>query len=329
MRLSALFGRCGAMRRGASLVDVIVTVSLMAVLASIALPACIAARASMRRLSCANNLRQIGLAVHGFEQSNRAFPNFVCGILHKGALFQPYCLSPHAQILPWAAPGTASELIDWEDAGLDYPGHPASKGTNTTAMQTRISLWNCPGDGLAARRAGTNYRFNSGVEPRWPKDSGGLFCYYKPFKPSDVTDGLSQTALASERLQGDGGSANDPARNALTLLPSLNVDIIAGCGLANGGAVPLTGYEDHYLGTSWLRGGRRHVLYFHVLPPNSRFIDCHVESDGIFSARSLHAGGVNVLFADGRIAFAANDIDQAVWHAAATRSGNETVDAKW
>jgi prepilin-type processing-associated H-X9-DG protein len=44
------------------------------------------------------------------------------------------------------------------------------------------------------------------------------------------------------------------------------------------------------------------------------------------AARSSHPGGVNVVMADGRGAFVRDDVDPAVWRAAATRSGGETTD---
>jgi prepilin-type processing-associated H-X9-DG protein len=48
---------------------------------------------------------------------------------------------------------------------------------------------------------------------------------------------------------------------------------------------------------------------------------------GLWTASSAHGGGANVLFLDGHVGFAKDGIDPDVWHALATRAGNEVVSA--
>jgi prepilin-type processing-associated H-X9-DG protein len=91
-------------------------------------------------------------------------------------------------------------------------------------------------------------------------------------------------------------------------------------------------------GFSWANGEYRTTLYNHARRPNDPALDClaalMTTADkarmyagyGWRAARSLHAGGVNVAMADGRVAFVRDDIDPAAWRAAATRSGGETTD---
>ena len=79
-----------------------------------------------------------------------------------------------------------------------------------------------------------------------------------------------------------------------------------------------------YGGAAWLFGGFGHSWYNHILPPNSRTPDCEY-GRGAFTARSLHAGGVNVSLVDGSARFAADAIDLAVWRALATRRLGEVT----
>jgi prepilin-type processing-associated H-X9-DG protein len=91
-------------------------------------------------------------------------------------------------------------------------------------------------------------------------------------------------------------------------------------------------------GFSWANGEYRTTLYNHARRPNDPALDClaalMTTADkarmyagyGWRAARSLHAGGVNVAMADGRVTFVRDDIDPAAWRAAATRSGGETTD---
>jgi prepilin-type processing-associated H-X9-DG protein len=80
-------------------------------------------------------------------------------------------------------------------------------------------------------------------------------------------------------------------------------------------------------GTTWVLSGPSQTWYNHVLTPNSAIPDCaeSVDWQGAFTARSLHPGGVNVLFADGSVRFTSSSIDLAVWRALGTINGGETV----
>ena len=148
-----LFGR-----HGFTLVELLVVIAIIATLIGLLLPAVQSARESARRTRCGNNLRQIGLAMHGHHDSRGRLPPSILARVHSpempllghqfvGALFF---------LLPYME---EAGIYDSVSASLDtsvdhYPGGPTSGSlriqpwwTNVatfTAAQTRIPTFLCP-----------------------------------------------------------------------------------------------------------------------------------------------------------------------------------------
>jgi prepilin-type processing-associated H-X9-DG protein len=145
-----------------------------------------------------------------------------------------------------------------------------------------------------------------------------------------VTDGLSHTALFSERVVGD----QDPSqvtswRDVYMVAPSSTLLMTAQ--EAEERCRSLTTAISHYssAGRAWVAGSYQHSAYNHVLPPNSPVPDCASLSDttftGAMTARSLHPGGVNVCFGDASVRFVSQAIDLELWRALGTMYGAEII----
>ncbi len=147
--------------------------------------------------------------------------------------------------------------------------------------------------------------------------------------PASAPDGLSHTALLSERLRGSGGPAIDAERDAfgLDLLVFTADDL-----LLDARAVARASNDWGYCrnGHSWFWTGRERTVYNHAQVPNGTVPDAiysnNLTARGMATARSRHPGGVNVIMGDGSARFVEETISQAIWRGLGTRNGHELVD---
>lgn len=306
------------MRRGITLVELLVAITVVGVLVALLLPAVQQVRQTARRAQCISHLKQIGLAIHSYEATHRMFP--------PGG---SNGFSMHVFLLPHV---DQQQLFESADFARMNGGHARRELAGTS-----IPVFVCPSDGPKNRRSGyasTNYagNFGTGVQRygyngmfrhltpilRWPEG---------PVRASDVTDGLSNTAAVSEILVADG--SDHRLRNywytPRRLIEPDELEEFAA--LCESLRPPQTG-NPRSRGTPWTFGGVGTTMYNHILPPGSN--NCVNDSrvqEGAYSAASLHPGSVNVLFADGHVRSAAFSIDRNIWRAMGSRSGGEVVAA--
>ena len=331
-------------RGGLTLIETLVTIGIIGLLAGLTLPAIQAAREAARRASCVSNLRQIGLAMHAYLETNQVFPvaNTTGGPNVNG---RPYlgCYSIFVRLLPGLGQTALYNAVNFDlgTAPLEtlgvygaLPGTEYEHAADHTAYSTRINLFICPSDPAPLGIAPCSYRGNTGVGsdthtyPEYPDSGNGIFPEGELVPAGSVPDGLSNTAAFSERVCGSGRVGSpDPSRDCFALFgsPGRADSLVKACRLAaNKDNASFTAS-----GRWWFWKGRERTLYCHAQAPNGEVPDCihpsSITATGMVTARSDHPGGVNLALADGSVRFVSESISVATWRALGTRNGGEIV----
>jgi prepilin-type processing-associated H-X9-DG protein len=304
----------------------LVVIAIVAILIGLLLPAVQKVRESAARANCANNLKQLGLAMHNYELVNGAFP--------QGRNQFPKVVSAPARLVAYVEQASLQQLIDAD--GTLAPG-----GQNDLAGKHPVPLLTCPSDLQAGQVAGSGY-FGSnyvacngtgatfdaaGAITAYLKipDGNGVFAQ-TPTKVMDISDGLSNTAAFSESTLGNSvlptGVPIDPPsiRLLIVQVSGGNDPTPADCDAGNG-------EWNSKRGEQWINGHYGHTLYNHFYPPNPSKWDCGNASGnkGLTGPRSNHGGGVNLLLCDGSTRFVRDGVALRLWRALATRAGGEAI----
>ena len=335
--------------QGFTLVELLVVIAIIGILISLLLPAVQAAREAGRRMSCTNNMKQLGLAMHNFHDAYGKFPSL--------ASSSNYCYSPQAQLLSFVEQAALRNMIN-----LEEPLFQGSAMSNLTinpfyaeTITRQVELFQCPTDDgerefqLTEDKVGTikncapgNYVACTGsgsgtyYDCRYKTD-GWLYYDCKTCFASFL-DGTSNTMIFSETLRGCGdtrvaaGPEGNPKRQ--TIVGSSMFRPVTGKAGLSGLADPSdtemkawctagTSFQGERAG-SWLVGKPYAAVFCAWLMPNSNFHDITSMSIGYCSARSNHPGGINVLMGDGSVRKISDSISKEKWRAMATIAGSET-----
>jgi len=327
-----------------TLVELLVVIAIIGGLVGLLLPAVQAAREAARRLACQNNLKQLGLALHNFETTNRVYPP---SFGWDGTSGSP--------ALNWSAPARLLPFLEDLAIGTeiqsklsqDYHVATLSNGTLISSLQIPVLL--CPSEQRNEMRVdGTEkhypltYGVNMGtwtiLDPLLGMNGGsvgdGSFQVNGRLKPSQFTDGLSKTLSFSEvkaytPYVRDGGTLTAITSPAPTNSASVS---------SLGGTAKTTGH------TEWVDGHVHQSGFTTAFPPNTvvPLTIGGIQQDGDWTnmregknastptlaavtSRSYHAGIVSSAFMDGSVRSMTNGIDSLLWKALSTRAGSETL----
>jgi prepilin-type N-terminal cleavage/methylation domain-containing protein/prepilin-type processing-associated H-X9-DG protein len=311
---------------GFTLIELLIVIAVIGVLMALLLPAVLAARETSHRIACANNLKQIGLALQGFHEARKCFPigtalkgypDGTCpdaipiGLLNTG----PYRPGVFAMILPFLEQEALYRSLEMNSA--------IDEGVNVALGKTIIVVYICPSskhtyglqkaphsEPLADRNmqfAVTDYNGLNGSNRLFaaaPSASGlqnhGGFAERQQLSMIDFVDGTSHTIDVVETVNFGRGvwiHGRPHYNQAAYTINTLN-------GYNN---VPNTVYPDGLSPLAANRGPGKGV-------------------GGTWGISSNHPGGANALFVDGSVHFLNNSLSAVILTALATRDGAEMVD---
>jgi len=341
-------------KRGFTLIELLVVIAIIAILIALLLPAVQQAREAARRTQCRNNLKQIGLGLHNYNDSFRVFPQSLTagpnttagGVAGTcGWQTQPGH-SWRIRILPYIDQAPLYNKFTFQNWTVDstcyngvYDDGDVSQAGPGNARATILPAYLCPTDntrpmvGVSATNsgwAGTNYAgVQTGAMPvagTAPANSvgNGNTADTNPktmgglsqwnTSTRDFTDGTSNSFLAGEVWRGVPLYAFGNAANLTGQRCDHWIHEGARCGI-NGVAPPNYGNKaDPTISST--AGGQRDELNW-----NSPYHG----TDGRRPASSLHVGGAHMLMGDGAVNFVSENVDTFLFRAACTIGGGEAL----
>jgi prepilin-type N-terminal cleavage/methylation domain-containing protein/prepilin-type processing-associated H-X9-DG protein len=275
-------------RQGLTLIELLVVIAIIAVLIGLLLPAVQKVREAAARSKCSNNLKQIGLAAHGYHGVQLTFPPgyMATGPYSDGATDTTPGWGWGTFLLPHLEQDNLFRTIEFNLSVAD----PA----NAAAVQTMLPVYLCPSDLAAstpfmvpdafgvplARAAPSSYAGCIGGDESGTDGPDGLGILYRNSRVrlTDVTDGTSQTILVGER--------------AWSNCNGIWAGAISGGAAARGMQNPCPGTGETSYPSPTLVLAHSHL--------NNTTTDA---DGGLDDYSSRHTGGSNFVFADGSVHF--------------------------
>lgn len=320
--------RSVGLRRGFTLVELLVVIAIIGVMVGLLLPAVQAAREAARRMSCSNNLKQIGLAMHNYHDSFNTFP--YGHRLEVGGHTQRRD-SWYQRLLPYVEQKPYYDQYDNAEFTIGHFEAEYIHRLPESIAGVAVAGFMCPSDPAGPARGGGgsnrgfqgNYAVCAGggtpvsplIDPNVPlnlnmimEDPGGMFGRQRARRFRDCIDGTANTLLASEGIiRGSAGGSWGGLGGYWGGAPH-------GAFAFSSGEGPNTTVPDRV---------------YSCKNPNQFFPKAPCENghaDGLPGrynfARSYHPGGVMAGLVDGSVRFVSDSVDRNTWRNLGNRADN-------
>jgi prepilin-type N-terminal cleavage/methylation domain-containing protein/prepilin-type processing-associated H-X9-DG protein len=335
-------------KRGFTLIELLVVIAIIGVLIALLLPAVQKVREASMRTKCANNLKQLGLAIHMMNDTYGYlpppwgwYPNPATqGAPNQGEGFVLFFVFPFIEQQNLYNASYIANPSPSLFSGYQAPNEFLAEGPNGVNNQTgiqRVPTFICPSDpsvGAAELNTQVSYTSSNGVPTPW---GAGDTCYAASFYA------FAPAYLAT--------SANDPLNNFGVYYSSHNsipasfpdgtsntvlfAEKYSGCDLLNGGGTLWAGWTlptwsvaplfaiPGYGGQYYDQGNPPQV-YLWQQNPTPWETTCDP-----FRASSSHGAGMNVALVDGSVRFLQQGLSQNTWSLAVNPQDSLTLGSDW
>lgn len=335
--------------RGFTLVELLVVIAIIGILVGLLLPAVQAAREAARRMSCGNNIRQLGLAYLNYESSNKKFPaawggparitsymvdfDWSVGRLPIGRTSSLVSILPHMEqqsLYNDITSGFTNNGTTYNQVQVPWDMGP---GGSYTPWRTQIATLRCPSD-PGKMNPDANWDYDGTGRTNYAVCYGDTIRDYNNGWHAAANRGAFQGRYSRRLAEFGDGTAFTILLGEFGTTPSQNLGEGQGKIRVQGTRVQFAGagietpilcknqaIGDRYLSTiapsnlphsqgmRWHDGDHNHAAINTVLGPNSASCNNDEWGWGVSSVSSYHGSGAHVVFADNGVRYIPNSID--------------------
>lgn len=306
-------------RAGFTLIELLVVIAIIAVLIALLLPAVQQAREAARRVQCKNNMRQLGLALHGFHDNYGVFPASGWTMAGPGNPAGKF-VGWRPMILPYIEQENLKKLYDfnlnwWEGtnptaAGVTVPTFLCPSASGRAPVMSAVAKSPRPAMTFPVPLGGTDYEAIMGIQPTVidpvkynTTNRFSIMSRNSTVKMADILDGSTNTIAVVECSSRPSVFRNRTAMSALS-----NDQGISWADSEGPFSIDGASSDGMQEGCTILNG-----------------CDEAMNRRNDNEPYSFHTGGGNFLFADARVQFISESVDFRVFVALATRAAGEVI----